>query len=163
MEGRQSYHSQSTARIVHFYLGLSYLLKWSWSGTSLWDGYSLYAIYKVNPLLKRMLLLILEPFTHSSFLLLVEVFFFLISICEYRNGNMTKGIGCFISTTSILYIYIFFREAPLSQSVFVLKRSRELLPFSTGGFCLPWAHLRTPALPYDRCTAPRVYFKTSKW
>ena len=25
---------------------------------------------------------------------------------------------------------------------------------STGGFCPPWAHLRTPVLLFDRCTAP---------
>ena len=33
--------------------------------------------------------------------------------------------------------------------------SSKLLPFySTRGFCPHWAHLRTPALPFDRCTAP---------
>ena len=33
--------------------------------------------------------------------------------------------------------------------------SRELLAFcSTGGLCSPWAHLRIPVLPFDRCTAP---------
>ncbi len=33
--------------------------------------------------------------------------------------------------------------------------SSRHLPFcSTGGFCPPWAGLRTPALSFDRCTAP---------
>ena len=33
--------------------------------------------------------------------------------------------------------------------------SSQLLPFySTRGFCPRWASLRTPALPFDRCTAP---------
>jgi len=33
--------------------------------------------------------------------------------------------------------------------------SSRHLPFcSTGGFCPPWASLRTPALSFDRCTAP---------
>ena len=35
------------------------------------------------------------------------------------------------------------------------SKSSELLPFcSTRGFCPRWAHLGTPALPFDRCTAP---------
>ena len=35
------------------------------------------------------------------------------------------------------------------------SKSSEILPFySTWGFRPHWAHLRTPALPFDRCTAP---------
>ena len=35
------------------------------------------------------------------------------------------------------------------------SKSSELLPFySTPGFCPGWARLGTPALPFDRCTAP---------
>ena len=43
-----------------------------------------------------------------------------------------------------------------SQFVFVLKsKSSELFPFwSTWDFCSHWAHLRTPALSFNRCIFP---------
>ena len=42
-----------------------------------------------------------------------------------------------------------------SRSRYWRARSSQLLPFySTWGFCPHWASLRTPTLPFDRCTAP---------
>lgn len=54
-------------------------------------------------------------------------------------------------------------EAPLSCSRLILKIKIEFLPFcSTGGFCPPWAHLRTPVLHFGRCTVP-VRLLTCHW